>query len=246
MPGLAPPPAQTSAHAGPTISVIVAMRNAMPFLPQALSSLMEQTVPALEVVVIDGGSSDGSREYAAAVTGVLPTPQTGRGLAQARNQGLRLARGDLIAFLDTDDYWAPGWLASATASLLAQPTSDCVLGQIVRFLHEGADLPPSYAGGWLDRPAAGYTPGAMLARRCAFARVGGFDESLAIGCDSDWFVRAIDGGLRMEHLARIALHKRIHGQNLSAQVERYRRELLTVTRRSLQRRQLLTTAPEPS
>lgn len=244
--GLAPQPAQASTQVGPAISVIVAMRNAMPFLRQALSSLLEQAIPALEVVVIDGGSSDGSREYAAAVIGVLPTPQTGRGLAQARNQGLRLARGELIAFLDADDYWAPGWIISAAARLRAQPASDCVLGQMVRFLHEGADLPPSYTDGWLGRPVAGYTPGAMLARRHAFARVGGFDESLAIGCDSDWFVRAIDCGLHMEHLACIALHKRIHGQNLSAQVERYRRELLAITRRSLQRRQLMAAAPESS
>jgi hypothetical protein len=72
-----------------------------------------------------------------------------------------------------------------------------------------------------------------------FDLVGLFDETLTLGGDSDWFARAADMGASLDTLARVTLHKRIHDANLSADVARYRQELLTITRRSLLRRGVL-------
>lgn len=227
------------------ISVIVAALNAMPFLPEALSSIGQQEVDEAEIIVVDGGSSDGSLEVAAAAPQVRLVRQQSRGLAQARNEGLALASGDLVAFLDADDRWAPGWLASAVRYLRSAPDCEGVLGRLVRFAAAGTPTPPAYRNGWLDVPAPGYTPGALVARQSLFERVGGFDPALTVGADSDWFVRATDLGVAIDLVEEIALYKRIHDRNLSAATARYRSELLTVVRRSLLRRQTVAQPPEP-
>lgn len=223
----------------PLVSVIVPVRNGMPFLLEALASIQAQPAGPLEILVVDGGSTDGSRAAAAAHPAVRLIDQEGRGLAAARNQGLAQARGEVIAFLDADDRWAAGWLRAALDCLHADPACAAVLGQMVRFLQPGVELPPGYGSAWLDRPAPGYTPGALLARRAVFDQVGQFDDTLTVGCDSDWFARALDAGIAINHLPVVMLYKRIHAGNLSAQVATYRRELLTVARRSLVRRNII-------
>ncbi len=220
----------------PLVSVIVPARNAMPYLRDALHSIAAQQVTPVEVVVVDGASTDGSREAALSFPHVRLLDQPGRGLAAARNLGLAAAQGDLIAFLDADDLWPEHSLAARLAGLAQCPDSLGVIGQVRRFLQPGTPLPPAYAHGWLEHPVAGYTPGALLAQRRLFDLVGPFDETLTLGCDSDWFARACDAGAPLIAMTQVTLQKRIHGANLSADVARYRQELLTVTRHSLRRR----------
>lgn len=221
------------------ISVIVPMRNAMPFLPEALTSIVAQRTEAIEVLVVDGASTDGSREVAIAFPQIQLLDQVGRGLAAARNTGLTAAQGDFIAFLDADDLWTKGSLAARVDYLRQHPDCAAVSGQVVRFLHPGTPLTTAYADGWLNQPVSGYTPGAIVARRTLFEQVGSFDESLTIGCDSDWFMRVHDSNLPFTFVPDVVLHKRIHNANLSANVVRYQRELLSATRRSLQRRNVI-------
>ena len=218
------------------ISVIVPVRNAMPYLPAALASIAAQGIAQTEVIIVDGASSDGSREVAAAYPHVRLIDQQGDGLAAARNAGLAAAHCTLIAFLDADDIWTASSLATRLAYVAQHPACPGVIGQIRRFLQADTPLPPGYAGDWLEQPAPGYTPGALLMQRTLFAEIGAFDATLAVGCDSDWFARAQDAGLAPTLLAETVLYKRIHAANLSAQISSYRRELLTVARRSLQRR----------
>lgn len=220
----------------PLVSVIVPVRNAMPFLSEALRSIVAQDVVPVEVLVVDGASTDGSREAALTFPHVRLVEQPGCGLAAARNLGLDVAQGDWIAFLDADDLWPPHSLAARLSYLAQRPSSLGIIGQVQRFLQPGTPLPEAYANGWLQRPAIGCTPGALLAQRRLFDLVGRFDETLTLGSDSDWFARAGDMGAPLDTLALVTLHKRIHGANLSADVARYRQELLTIARRSLLRR----------
>ena len=228
----------------PLISVIVPARNAMPYLPEALASIRAQAESRLEILVVDGASSDGSREAVAAFPQARLIEQVGLGLAAARNSALAAARGDLIAFLDADDLWPAGSLVGRVAYLAQHPDCAGVSGQVVRFLQPGMRLPPAYANGWLDQPVPGYTPGALLARRSVFEHVGPFDPDFTVSCDSDWFARALDHSINLVIVPQITLHKRIHAGNLSAQIAAYRRELLTVARRSLQRRGILSPGGE--
>ena len=87
----------------------------------------------------------------------------------------------------------------------------------------------------IGQPVPGFTPGALLARREAFEKIGVFDESLAIGTDSDWFVRLQQSAYPVVQIEQVVLWKGARGTSLSSDVAAYRRELLTVARRFIER-----------
>jgi GT2 family glycosyltransferase len=109
------------------VSVVIPTYNREQILGRAIESALRQTYPSLQVVVADDGSSDQTRavaeSYGARVTYVH---QTNAGVSAARNLGLRHARGELIAFLDSDDEWRPWKIAAEIAALRRHPDAGIV------------------------------------------------------------------------------------------------------------------------
>jgi glycosyltransferase involved in cell wall biosynthesis len=218
-----------------SVGVVMPVRNGARTLAAAIRSVCDQHPAPVDVVVVDGTSEDGSAAVAAAFPGVRVIPQAGRGLAAARNQGLRAVAGEAVAFCDADDCWTAGALAARLDHLVSEPGCGAVIGHARTVLGDGGRTTPQQAAR-LGRVAPGYTPGALLARRAAFAAVGAFDEGLAIGADSDWFVRLAQSEVRLDVLPALVLHKALRIASLSADVTTYRRELLLVARGFLDRR----------
>jgi glycosyltransferase involved in cell wall biosynthesis len=219
----------------PSLAVIMPVLNAAPFLAAAIESVLAEAPSGTHLVVVDGGSTDGSAAIAAGFPGARVLMQSGRGLAAARNQALRAVDADFIGFCDADDRWADGALAARLAYLQSRPGCDAVIGQVVGEALAGEPLTPLQASR-LGQTLPGFTPGALLARRQVFQRVGGFDETLTIGADSDWFVRLQQSGLRLSVLPVVVLRKGARAASLSTDRETYRRELLRVARGFLERR----------
>jgi len=218
------------------VSVIVIVRDGERFLGAALESISGQTTPADEIIVVDGNSSDRSREIALSFPGVKVISQTGQGIAAARDQGLAAARGLRVAFLDCDDLWAPDKLERQGEYLDRHPECEAVTCAMVRFLADGSTMPPRYAGDWLGKPVPAFTPGGILARADLFRRIGGFGGTPGVAWDSDWFLRARDAGVNLRVLPEVHLRKRIHQENVSHDLAGARREVLAMTRQSLRRR----------
>jgi glycosyltransferase involved in cell wall biosynthesis len=218
------------------ISVILVVKNGEPYLAKAIESVLAQAHRPLEILLVDGNSRDATPQIAARYPQVTLIPQTGQGLAQARNQAVAFARGEWLAFLDGDDYWAPDKLARQTEFHRAHPSCDFSVGWMKFFLEPGAVLRPGFRAATFQEGEIGYTPGTLFARRSAFARVGGFDESLSIACDADWFARLHDRGEWVAEIPRVLLHKRIHSDNLSGRVKQNRDELMRMLRRSVARK----------
>jgi glycosyltransferase involved in cell wall biosynthesis len=193
------------------VSVIVPAYNAARYLAEALESVLRQTWPPLEVIVVDDGSTDGSDEVAARYgPRVAVHRQPHRGVGAARNLGARLAAAPLLAFLDADDVWALDKLDRQCALLRSRPELACVFGQARQFL--SPDLEPAararIQGDGTVRPAP--LPSAMLIRREAFFAVGPFAEALTLGEPLEWYVRAVDAGLPMAMPPAIVVHRRLH------------------------------------
>ena len=216
------------------VSVIVPVRNAAAHLPAALESVAAQNPPPTEILVIDGDSSDDSVAIANGFPGVRVIPQTGSGLAAARNEAIRRCLQPLVAFCDADDRWTPGALTARLDALAADPGALAVIGLAVLEAIDGT-LPTAAQSERLGRVVPGFTPGAMLVRREAFDRVGWFDEALSIGTDSDWFFRLQQSGRPAVRIDTLVLRKGARGTSLSTDVAKYRRELLTVARRYIVR-----------
>jgi glycosyltransferase involved in cell wall biosynthesis len=196
----------------PLVSVVIPVHNGERFLGEALRSVQEQGYPALEVLVVDDGSTDGS----AAVAAAFPEPvrylrQSRAGPAAARNRGIETARGEVVALLDADDVWPAGALRARVDHLLAHPEAEIVQG-LVQQLRARQDAPGFEPWG---EPYQYVNLGSAVYRRAVFERVGPFDESLWENEDNDFFLRAWEHRVVKHVLDQVALLYRRHNGNMS-------------------------------
>jgi glycosyltransferase involved in cell wall biosynthesis len=198
----------------PSVSVVIPAYNRERYLAEAISSVLAQGLDGTEVIVVDDGSTDGTAAAATRFPGVACLRLQHRGAAAARNAGIAAAGGELLAFLDSDDLWAPGKLASQLARLQERPEVGLVSGLVEEFV--SPELPAALAARL--SPAPGPRPawlaGAMLVRRAAFAAVGMLDETLRVGEVVDWLARARELGVRGDVVPRVVLRRRLHDGNL--------------------------------
>ena len=220
----------------PLVSVIIPVRNGERFLADAVRSVIEQEYRPLEIIIVDDGSTDGSRALLCSYPQARYIHQDHQGIAAARNNGVRNAHGSFLAFLDQDDFWTPGKLDKQVGYLLKNPEIGYVVGwQKIRM------VPGTPAPTWLKRellcePHAGLLPGTMVVRREIFDRVGFFNAAYRLADDFDWFLRAKDAGVRMTVMPDIVLEKRIHEANQSHQSGLAMSELMKVLKTSIDRR----------
>ena len=219
----------------PTVSVIVPVFNGEQFLGEALASAWAQSLAPLEVIVVDDGSTDGSAAIASRMN-VRYISQANSGVSSARNAGLRVAQGQFVAFLDADDTWLPTKLERQVAALLdAEDAGYALCRHIATF--EPVGEPPQWYRGRADGVSEpSFTPSAWLVRRSTMSAVGDFDESLRIGEDTDWLLRARDAGVGVVVVPEALLRRRIHTANLTGSREALD-ELFKMLRRSTHRKQ---------
>lgn len=222
----------------PLISCIVPVYNAARYIGAALDTIFAQTWRPIEVIVVDDGSIDETPELLER----YPHPirvlrQENAGPARARNQGVALAAGEFLAFQDADDLWVPHKLIRQMERMLARPELELCLGHLQNFwepeLQEVADRFKDHP---VAQPGPAFGPPLVLARRSLWDRVGGFDESLRLGEDTDWWNRAWEQGVVWEMVPEVLLLRRRHGRNLTADWTALPENMIVLLKRSLDRR----------
>jgi len=220
----------------PLLSVIVPAYNAAGFVRDAIGCIQQQGYPKLEVIIVDDGSTDATREVVAACPGdVQYVHQENQGVASARNHGLCLARGSFISFLDADDIWTPGALKLLAQHLHDHVQTGVVLGR-VQYTRLLTDRVGNHHMKAFGDPCVSFNLGAGLFRKQVFERVGVFDTNLHSSEDVDWFMRAREAAIRIELLDEAILLYRRHGQNLTQDRAASHRDLARALKQSLDRR----------
>ena len=219
----------------PLVSVIVPARNAEQFIAEALQSIVDQDYDSLDVIVIDGGSTDSTRAIAESFGTVRCIPQEGTGIPDAWNLGIDAARGDFLAFLSADDRWTEDKLARQVKYMLDRPSLLYTITKFRYFLGPDGVIPRSFNPKLLNRVLVGRIMETLLARRAAFEIVGRLDTSLSLPHDVDWYARAKDLDIPMAILDEVLRFKRIHSGNASADAELNTPALLEVLHRSVRR-----------
>jgi glycosyltransferase involved in cell wall biosynthesis len=217
----------------PLVSVIVPSFNHAAYLRECVDSVLAQDHAPLEVIVVDDGSSDGSldilRSYGSRITLVR---QRGGRQARARNLGLGVARGGLVAFLDSDDRYLPGRISAAVAAFDAAPDAGVVWADYRSIDAAGRVLGDGREGRWAGHGTAGLDQAKVFARvllagnpicnatatarRAVLDEIGGFDERVPRVCDGAAWYQIAARGHRFIHLDRLVLDYRLHGSNDSA------------------------------
>jgi glycosyltransferase involved in cell wall biosynthesis len=184
----------------PLISIVTPSFNQAAYLEETIESVLGQDYPNLEYLVIDGGSTDGSveiiRRHAARLANWVSEPDSGQ--TAAINKGFRRARGEILAWLNSDDVYAPGAVSRAVQALRDNPQHDLVYSHCDYINQRGDLIQTVKAWGFSPRRILTGIPlviqPASFMRRTALKRAGFPDESLQFLMDHDLYVRMVLAG----------------------------------------------------
>jgi glycosyltransferase involved in cell wall biosynthesis len=231
----------------PLISVMIGVYDAERYLGEAIESVFAQDYRPLELIVVDDGSDDGSGEVARSYgERLVYARQDNAGNGAARNHAVRLASGELYAFLDADDRFTPDKLERQFTAMEADPAIDMVFGHVQEFVspeltaeQRATVRPPA------PEPLPWPAPNLMLIKRESFARVGPFSEDVKVGVTVDWYARATEAGLRSAMLPEVVLERRIHLTNNGLRERDSRQQYLHVLKAALDRRRAQASSEPP-
>lgn len=203
-----------------SISVITVCFNSVETIARALQSVADQDFPQIEHIVIDGASNDGTlsviNEFKDHLAYVISEPD--RGIYDAMNKGLALAKGDVICFLNADDYYDSSQVLSVVANQMREGQLDALVGdvgffrkenihRIVRHYRSDRFTPERLAWGWMPAHPA------LFMRRDVYKRVGYFKTDYRIASDYEYVVRAFcnQPSLRYIHLPTVLVRMQMGG-----------------------------------
>jgi glycosyltransferase involved in cell wall biosynthesis len=219
----------------PRVSVVIPAFNHGRYVGEAVQSALDQSYPDLEVIVIDDGSTDNTREVIRGFGDrVRYFHQENRGLAASRNRGIGESRGDFVAFLDADDLWLPRKLERQLEVFDQHPSARLVYAGVfhvdcggrvlkeIRPRHRGATLPQLL----LDNIVIGSGTTAVVPREC-LRELGGFDERFSVCEDWELWLR-IARRYEMDYVDEPLAKYRLHAGNVHKDQERMKTGRLAV------------------
>lgn len=198
------------------VGVVIRVRNAEPYVAEAVASVLNQAPSPIDVVIVDGGSSDRSMEVLATFgTRLRIIAQRREGLGGAAQDGIDATGQPIIAFQDADDIWPEGRLRAMLEALDHHPEWGGVMGRVEHFI--SPDVPAERAGSFALPlgPQRGVALPSLVLRREAIDRAGGFREGLWAGEYMEWQDRATGAGVRIGHLDMVCLRRRVHLSNFT-------------------------------
>lgn len=219
------------------VSIIIPVFNGEKYLREAIESILAQTYQTIEIIVVDDGSTDNSsgvaKSFAPPVQYVY---QNKSGIGAALNRGIELSGGCFLAFLDADDLWKEDKLMHQMAVLDDNPGVDIVFGQVKQFYSPELDenqrkrirIPANVIHGILK--------GSMLIKRDSFFSVGEFETKWKVGDFIDWYLRAMEKGLKNIVLNEVVTLRRIHAGNMGIRERKSQIEFARILKASLDRR----------
>jgi glycosyltransferase involved in cell wall biosynthesis len=202
------------------VGVVVRTLNSARYLAASIESVLGQSMPPGEVIVVDGGSTDDTLGILASFGDrVRVVGQRRTGLAGAAQDGIDAVSRPIVAFQDSDDLWPLERLREMRAALDQHPEWDGVMGEVEHFV--SPDLAPEDASRF--EVPAGLQPGAglpsLVVRRSVFDRAGALRDGLSAGDYLEWSDRATRAGVRIEPVATLCLRRRVHLHNFTRRPE---------------------------
>lgn len=219
----------------PLVSVIIPNYNYGHYLREAIDSVLAQSYPEIEAVVVDDGSIDNSREIIETYgDGIKTIFQQNQGVSAARNNGFEQSSGEFIAFLDADDIWFPAKIEKQIELFAADEGVGLVHTGVVDVDSHGDRLHERTDGmnGWVaekllefERAVILGGGSGMMVTKKAFEQVGGFDLRLSTSADWD-FSYQVCSRFKVGFVPDILLKYRVHGSNMHGNIKAMEHDML--------------------
>jgi len=230
--------------APPRITIITPVLNRADMIAEALNSVALQGYPAVEHIVIDGGSTDGTVKILKQAPGIHWISEPDRGLYDAVNKGIRLATGDIIGHLNSDDILLPGAFAAVAEGFGRDRSVEAVCGgaQVVRWQPGGkTQTVKTYRSerikrlDWHSVTLGVPITNARFFRRSWYRRAGFYDLHYKLAADRDFLIRSMILGMRTAPLERTLYQYRMHPGSLTISADLRQNRRLHEEYRSLAR-----------
>lgn len=214
----------------PLISIIVVTYNRAHYIKEAIDSIKRQTLKDYEIIVVDDGSTDNTKEVLASYGGIRYIYQEHGGISKARNTAVKAAKGKWIATLDSDDLWKEEKLQKQVDYLLAHPDCRIVYTAYSNFTDIPEDELDERQRELFQTVGKWYLPSALIDAKL-FDKIGMYDETMEYSEDTDWMFRLKFARVEMEHRIDEALYlRRVHKSNVSTAREVfYRKDIRKLT-----------------
>ncbi len=216
------------------VSVIVPNYNYAHYLREAIDGVLAQTYPEIEIIVVDDGSSDASKEILESYGDQIVTIfQSNQGVSAARNNGVMASRGKFVAFLDADDAWLPAKIEREVRRFAFEEDLGLVHVGMREMDADGNEFRERLNGGegrisnqLLLLATGGILGGGsgFMVPRAVFDEVGGFDTALSTSADWDLFYR-IASRYPIGFVSEVLLKYRVHGSNMHANIIAMERDM---------------------
>lgn len=213
----------------PLISIMMPTYNNGKYIAQAIESIYAQNYSNIEIIVVDDGSTDNTKEILKQYKDIKYFYMEHKGISAARNTALENSKGEYIAFLDSDDYWLPNKLSVQMQYFREHPDSQIVftryenifekeeLKQNKRAMHEKA----------IEDSFQQYLPSTVLKKEL-FDKYGNFDEKFSGIEDAEFIYRISMKGINVKHYINEVFYiRRIHGNNITLQQNRTVKSIIT-------------------
>ncbi|MGH7886105.1 MAG: glycosyltransferase [Thermodesulfobacteriota bacterium] len=222
----------------PLVSVIIPVINCENYIEESINSVLYQNYKNIELIVIDGHSTDKTPKIAKSFKEVQFITQTNPGITEAFNLGIKLAGGDFIAFQSGDDIWIKKKLNTQIKFLLSNTDIECITAKFRYFIDKKKELPIGFKKNLINKDLSGPTLETFIARKSLFDRVGIFDVTYSSALDVEWFTRLNDMNIKMHTIQDVLLLKRIHNQNISLNEKNNQNQVLSALRKSIKWRRI--------
>ncbi|MEN8221981.1 MAG: glycosyltransferase family A protein [Acidobacteriota bacterium] len=221
----------------PAVSVIIPSKDYGSFIERSVESVLAQTIPASEIIVIDDGSADDTKQRMEKFGKYVKYHYLDcKGVGAARNLGIKNSSGQFIAHLDADDYWVPEKLEIQLEEFYKDPKLEIAGGMMQPFFDPGISKLKSGSIYCSPDPLPGFSASVILVKRKSFLKVGYYGEDLKLGQDLDWFLRARESGLSEKMVEKTLAHRRLHENNSSMKNKKDGMERIRLLKLSLDRR----------
>jgi glycosyltransferase involved in cell wall biosynthesis len=218
----------------PLVSAIIPVFNRQKYIAEAIDSVLAQTYDAIEIIVVDDGSSDDS----AVIVKNYNSPhiryhyQKNQGISAARNKGVELAIGEFYAFLDSDDLWMPTKIERQLDAFRSNIELDLVFSKVSQFQEPGTSAKIKFD----PNIQMGIIPSSMIIKADSFKQVGGFSIRWRVVEFLDWYARVLEVGLTSQVINEPLTKRRIHDSNIGITEKNSKSAYLYVLKESLNRR----------
>lgn len=212
------------------VTVVIPAYNASEYIGETIESVLQQSFTDFELLVINDGSTDNTaevvRSYSQKDSRVTLLSQVNQGVSVARNTGIQQAKGEFVAFLDSDDLWLPNKLDLHVQHLSANPQLGMSFGRVEFISFDGkptgqlsnphiSNITPKDL--YEENPAI--TPSNAVIRRDVLEQIGGFDRDLSGYADAELFLRVSCYGWQVEGIDRVLVYYRTSVSGMSSQLD---------------------------